>query len=241
MALQNITAGDDFLNGGIIGAEAAGASSSLPFWDKNTDGYEGDTYSRDPYELVTLGEFQLPGRCTVEALPERLFDRQKVRDRDGAALILRGYLPGPIDLEWTIWTPEQWKKAQVVLSELWPKAGKLADTQKGKTAAGSQADVADMAALPISHPMLQVVNVQRVVIRGISVPKPGSIPGSYVINIKCLEYVPTSKKKTDAKAKGVPKPPLADVPNARNAPGNPPSATAGSTTGAPVPPQSGSR
>jgi hypothetical protein len=176
----------------------------IPFWGRSArsgHGYDGPLYAPNPHDVVQLGNEKLPGICSVEALPEHIYDRQKADGRDGATLILRGYLPGPIDITWTIWTEEQWQKAQEIIAKIWRKPGKLAQASAGKKAASSdEVAMTEERAIDIRHPGLQLLGVQRVVILGISPLRQGPQPQARVINIKCLEYVPspaTGKVKTN--------------------------------------------
>jgi hypothetical protein len=220
----------------------------LPFWGRSLrpgHGFEGPLYATNPHDVVQLGDEKLPGTCSVEALPEHVYDRQKVEGRDGATLVLRGYLPGPIDIEWTLWTEEQWEKAQEVIAKIWRKPGKLAPSEGGSkktAAAAAEATVVEERALDIRHPGLQLLGVQRVVIRGISPPKRGPVPQSRVINIKCLEYVPTPKKKqkpTKVAGSASKLAPVASFLQPKNGLGPSPSATDAKPFGPAPPPQKG--
>lgn len=173
----------------------------LPFWGstlRRGHGYDGPLYAPNSHDVLVLGNEKLPGTARVDALPEHVYDRQKAQGRDGATLVLRGYLPGPIDIEWTLWTEEQWEKAQEIIPKIWRKPGKLAPPSEGEKkskAALSEAEAAKVEerALDIRHPGLLWLNVERVVIKGISPPKPGSVPQSRVVHIKCIEFVPPPK------------------------------------------------
>jgi hypothetical protein len=176
---------------------------SEPFWITDTSaGFDGPIYAKNPHRTVFLGGLQLPGLCTVKATPSVQFDRQKVSGGDGASIILRGYLPGPIDIDCEIWLPGQWEIWQDIQDKIWTKPGKLAGAEKKKgSALAAGAKIAEREALDIQHPALRKLGIQRVVLVGISLPEPGSIPQSRVIRLKCMEYVATKVNAT-AKVKG---------------------------------------
>ncbi len=176
----------------------------VPFWVSDTSrGFDGPVYAKNPHETIFIGGLQLPGICKVTALPSQQVDRQKVSGGDGATIIVRGYLPGPVDVECEMWLPSQWEVFQNVQAQIWTKPGKLAGVEKAKGKAAVQAAaIAEREALDIAHPALQALSISRVVVVGISLPTPGQIPQSRVVHIKCLEFVPTPKTKATAKIKG---------------------------------------
>src|ERR1044072_7775866 len=131
-----------------------------PFWGRLPElGYDGPVYASSPDDQVSLGGDMLPGLCQVDTLPEHVYERQKVDGRDGATLTMRGYLPGPIDIECRIWTKEQWDVLQAIIAKVWRKPGKLAavDTAAKKTGTNADAAVAEENAVDIAHYALQAV------------------------------------------------------------------------------------
>jgi hypothetical protein len=65
-----------------------------------------------------------------------------------------------------------------------------------------------------------------VVVLGVSVLEKGSVEGSKVIKIKCVEYVPTEAKAKTKTAKGSANVPIApELKTARNQAGEPPDKT----------------
>jgi hypothetical protein len=177
----------------------------LPFWCLNTsEGFDGSLYAKNPDELVVLDGKKLPGVATVKAAPTQQFDLQKINGGDGASVVLRGYLPGPIEIEVVIWTIEQWERWQEIFPAIWRKPGKLATKSVGsgkkekaaaKVAARAGAVAAQQAALTIYHPYLSQFGITRVVVTGISLPEKGPAEQSRVIRIKCMEYTPVPPGK----------------------------------------------
>lgn len=179
-----------------------------PFWSQNLEGFEGPLYAPDPWDTCSLGGLRLPGIIEVSALPTQAADIQQPNDRDGAAIVMRGYLPGPVDIKITIWTPRQWEVYQQVLAKLWKKPGKIAPTKlpPGKAAALARAGAteAEEAALDIIHPALNgALGIKSIVILGVGVPTPTDRPKQgRVVHWKCEEYVPTARRKATSKVKG---------------------------------------
>lgn len=180
-----------------------------PFWDRNESGYEGEVYAPNPVNTVEIGGIQLPGRCTLRAIPEHVYDNQKIAGYDGSDLVLRGYLPGPIDLEMLIWTPSQWREAQIAIRTLYRKPLKdsaavdVVDeeeliaraenkTRRSQGLSEARRKLAEARALDIKHPWLGLLDLKRVVIKGISLPEPGPEPQTWIINWKLQEFVPVN-------------------------------------------------
>ncbi len=188
-----------------------------PFWASSTKGYEGPVYAPNSHDTVRLKGMYLPGVCKVKALPTQDFSREKAPGRDGGTIIMQGYLPGPIDIEMMIWTKEQWDIWQGIIKEIWRKPGKISagfsdrgtefDTAGSKKAAersqiAAGAALAEDRAIAISAPQLQPYDISRVVVTGISLPEPGPVPQSRIINIKCMEFVPPPPKAVTTRMKG---------------------------------------
>lgn len=176
----------------------------LPFWLTRSDGIDGTLYPKNAWDATFLGPYRLPGICRVKCAPKIEFDRQKVNGRDGAAIILRGYLPGPIEIECKIWTAEQWTTFQEIAPKIWKKPGKVAIKGKDKSAAAAVAGAAatEQAALDISHPATLLWGVRSVVVTGVSAPEDGPEVGTKIIRIQCIEFVATSKKPATRNTKG---------------------------------------
>ncbi len=180
----------------------------VPFWALNTSaGYMGPVYAANPADLCILGGHKLPGICKLKALPSQEISRQKVPGRDGATILWRGYVPGPIDLECLVWLPRQWEILQGIIAEVWQKpgkslAGKGATKKESIKALEKQVLIAERAAMDIAHPYLQDIGITRVIVAGISLPEEGPAPQSRTVNFKLLEYVPPQPRTALAKAKG---------------------------------------
>lgn len=163
--------------------------SEIAFWDeysKFVDGVftgpgVGPLYSDNPWDVVMFtvgGAFVLlPGICKAHGFPTIGIDKKASKGRDGLAFNVNGYIPGPVEIESTIWTLEQWSKWQEIIPRIWrrPNAGSV----KGSS-----------LAINISYPSLQFAGINSVVIIGISPPQKGSFAQSMVIKLKALEFVP---------------------------------------------------
>lgn len=178
------------------------------FWGRGTQGYEGPLYSSNPHDIVILGGLKLPGICEVKALPTQEYGREKAPGREGASIILQGYLPGPIDISVLMWTPRQWEVFQDVMDLVWQPSGKISAgfSKRGqqfyssidKTSADASqikrgAALAEQRAISIAHPALQEAHITKVVVTGRSLPERGPFPQSRIVNIKCLEFVQSPK------------------------------------------------
>jgi hypothetical protein len=182
---------------------------AIPFWDEFSEGYEGDVYPRQEWNRVQLGGFVLPGKCEVDGSAKHRIDVQTANGRDGGVLIERGYQPGTLDIDMTLWTPLQWSTWNAMRPSIFRRAGKLDvnDTKK-KGATAAQIDLTEKAALPIVHPGAESIDIHSVLVEQITLPRPGQQRGSKVITIKCIEYVPPSKVKATRKAAGIAAPPI---------------------------------
>lgn len=179
--------------------------TSSIFWGRDRRGYEGQLFAQNLVDTVFLKGLQLPGICTVKALPTQIVDMHKAPGGNGAVLLAQGYLPGPIDIEVLLWTDEQAAHFEKVLAEIWEPPNKIGQRAKEKQAAEitrSAAKLAERNAIAVVHPHLNRWNIQRVVVTGVSLPERGPQPGSRVINIKCMEFVPPAAENATRKFKG---------------------------------------
>lgn len=171
---------------------------ALPFWSRVTStGYEGDLYSNNPETLIILAGHKLPGVSRVRPAPEHQVDLQKTNGGDGASLVIRGYMPGPIEIETLIWTPPQWDAMQAVIAAVWRKPGKLAitDQKTNDKLSKEQTKAAQTAAVDVEHPYLALLGITKLIVKGIGTPEPGPAEQSRIVRFKCIEYVPTPKGK----------------------------------------------
>lgn len=218
----------------ILAAGQVAQQRLIPFWDEyrvfadengvtTSSSAEGPLYM-PPWNSVFLDHKQLPGVCKVHGQPTIGIDKKATKGRDGLVFTVNGYLPGPIEIESKIWTPEQWAKWQEILPSIWrrPTSGSV----KGST-----------LAIDIACPAFQLAGINQVVIVGISPPEPGDIPQSMIIKLKALEFVPPGARN-DKTVKPKPNHPTDDkrfpVLNAPAPPsqaGNPPTGERPSTLG----------
>lgn len=182
---------------------------STPFWSTNLEGFEGAVYSANPWDVVTIAGEKLPGICRVTAPQSKYkIDSQSVNGIDGGALVLRGYQPGALGVDCTIWTPAQWAKLEAIIKKVWEKPGKIAgDAPSGKSKGGAQdaaaARLAEKRAYDIVHPALQLLGITRVVIESISTPEPGPAPQSMVVSFRLQEFVAAVAKPQAASGRKV--------------------------------------
>lgn len=156
------------LPGTAVGTDATGKVISIS--------PEGALYAPNVWDQVWLNWQQLPGKCSAKGLPMLAIDKKKAGGVDGATITVQGYLPGPIEIESLIWTPQQWTKWQEIIDFIWRKP-----TQR-------KSKVSELA-VQISAPGLDWLGIKLAVVLGMTPPEDGPIRGSKVIKIKSLEYV----------------------------------------------------
>ncbi len=202
----------------------------LPYWDVGVvDGDtvefgEGETYAANTWDLVKLGDMILPGLCTVKCQPTREVDKKKRHGSDGAKITVYGYLPGDVIITVMIWTPNQWKEWQKITSVLWPRAGKPAANP-----------------FDIRHPETDLWGIKSVTLVSPSSSTKGSVEGSRMWTLKCIEQSEPVKKSTTKTLKGstVELHPVFKGKGELNAAGEPPSKTSTGPKGAKRKPEGG--
>ncbi len=219
-------------NGGSEGPDALKTKIALHIWEiqegtkrlsalgdasieDDLSGGEGPPQAASKWDRCKLGDYDLPGICRVTAAPTRQVDKKKHAGKDGARITLKGYDPGPVTIEVTIWTKEQLTLLEKAVAGLWKPPGKEATGP------------VDIIAYELG--ILKIRSVQLV---SPSALRPGPKPGSRVMNLNCLEFVEPkstgtktpkgSKARVDDRIKG--KHPLNEL-------GDPPSKTASGPEG----------
>ena len=188
--------------------------SDVPFWDlfNVTDGKvfapgsEGFDYDEtSPWSQLTLKGNRLPGTITLTGSATHRIDVQKSNGVDGGTLIERGYVPGKFDIDMKIWTESHWDLWKDIYPQIFRRPAKV-DVNDAKTkkagATATQIDVTSKAALPISHPVLDLMGISSCLVESIAMPRPGPELGTQIITIKCIEYVPPTKKSAIRKTTG---------------------------------------
>lgn len=167
----------------------------IPFWDTPLENNAADAeggggigllYQENPWDTLFLKGVQIPGKCTVKALPTIKFDEKKPPGHDGLTITAQGYIPGPVDIEILLWTAKQWTTYQEVRGQLWttPRRG------------------GQIKAMDIRSPATDDAQIKSIVIKGWSLPEAGSVFGTMVVKIKAVEFLPSDKKtKTHTVAK----------------------------------------
>jgi hypothetical protein len=185
----------------------------------------------DPWSLAFLAGDPLPGINKVHGLPTLAFDRKKSAGVDGAVLTVNGYLPGPIEFEFLMWTQQQWEWfLDVIAPKVWrtPKKRGRVTVTAAQLDSDPANDPLGVAALTITSPGLSTWRIAAAVIIGVSVPEPGPQPQTLLVKLKSNELVfPDGKKATTTPKKAARNVPLApEVDPSANRPGRaPPSQT----------------
>lgn len=197
--------------------------AGLAFWDEPAAGAvdaggdpilygTGPTFAPNAWDVVFLGGDPLPGIAEVDGSPKIQFDKKKPPGADGLTVTGQGYLPGPVDIELTLWTQEQWDFFQAMAGKIW------VTPNKGQP----------VKALDISHPAFDLWKVNKVIVESVSVPKRGKIPGSISIKIRCVQFLPPGAKNRTSTPRSTENAPLDGKVDfaknkAKNAGGDPPS------------------
>lgn len=189
------------------------APSQIVFWSPNAPG-TGPTFLSNPWDFAVFNHSQLPGFWKVHGLPTLAIDKKKHAGTDGLAITANGYIPGPVEIEGLLWTPDQWANMQAIAPSIWRRPTKDA---------GHKFPVA--LAATIEHPALALWGISKFVVVGVSPPEPGSIRQSMMIKIKGIEFVPLDKT-TRTKTAGNPVPLAQQLrPTPGTAPAAPPDQT----------------
>jgi len=98
-----------------------------------TPGCDGPTYASNPWDRVDLGlktllqfngQPRTPGIARVRVDKFRDVDKKKAAGNDGARITIHGVEPAEVEIELTIWTPEQFRQLVQLWSILFPPASK---------------------------------------------------------------------------------------------------------------------
>lgn len=160
-------------------------------------GFTGDVYAKNPWDVVTIqGTTKTPGLCEVKVNKGRDLDKKKASGSDGARVTFHGIDPAQVELEITIWTPEQLKKLEELWKQIFP--------QSNKRPKGTSPNEPWPPAFDVEHPALKRHAVKSLVFIKGEGPDPGRFPKSRSFRISAIEFLPPKKSKasTPVKSKG---------------------------------------
>lgn len=148
--------------------------AEIPFWDIPV-GYEGDVYLDNPWDTITIGGRQMPGKCvSCKCKPSRKMDTKDEPGTNSRNPTFHGYKGSPVNITIAVWTPEQWEILQKEMKILWPPGAKQ-----------------NPQALDIYHPTTALYSIRSILIIDVDEPKDEpSIRGAKSINISALEFLP---------------------------------------------------
>lgn len=182
----------------VPGLESNGLSTSgnattmvrrqIPFWEDPPATLDPSNAQLSPWDVVVLGGQALPGICSVTGKRGKRYDLKKVKGSDFAKLTKQGYEPAEIRITERIWTRQQFYALQLIMPMLEAPTKVSAD--------------GTVAALEIRHPALDLRSINSVVVKEISLLRPGSMKGVFEMDITCLEYKPPSKTNSTATVDG---------------------------------------
>lgn len=144
-------------------------------------GFEGDTFAKNPENLVKFGggsapfasagqDLVLPGICTVHCDKEYASDKKKPVGSNGARRTMHGVDDADIEIECLIWTPEQLRQ----LRNIWPI---LFPGNKGA-----------QQARDVSHPTFTLHGVKSMLVLRGRGPDRGPVVNSRIFTITGAEF-----------------------------------------------------
>lgn len=143
-----------------------------------------ETYASHPWDRALVANIALPGICAVlDGLTEIGIDNKNPDGKDGSAITVKGYRPGPFVISCTVWTEEQWEILQGIIGRVWRRPEK-------------RAKVADVA-IAVHHPALELYGIASAVLQGMTFPRDVPFDGAKTIHFKFLEnFAPGAKRQT---------------------------------------------
>ena len=136
------------------------------------------TAGKDPtpqlgaWDVVDVAGVVLPGLAKVAGPGvEHAIDIKKSPGKNGATITDLGRSLGKFTITLILWSTSQWdefKKARGMLQPL-SRTGQL-------------------QALKVRHPAINVLGIDSLYFTRVGVPRPGSIVGSYEVELECLEF-----------------------------------------------------
>lgn len=152
------------------------------------------TFSDHPWDVVWIGSPRraLPGICKImDGGTEIGIDAKNPDGKDGAAITVKGYRPGPFEISCTVWTARQWVELLAVLEAIWRRPNKELKTRQVD---GRKTTVSDIA-VGVYHPALEMYGITSCVVKGPTFPTDGPFDGARTVRIKCVQNVPPGKKR----------------------------------------------
>lgn len=169
-----------------FGRAGADGGPSGPIYAEDAVLGDGSAIGK-PHDTVKFAGIRLPGICEVKGIAQLQVDNKKGKGLDGSTITITGYQPGPFEVSCKTWTDPQWDVLQAAIADLW-----TAPTKKSKL---------QSVAVDVVHPWLQLLKIKSCAIVGVSLPEPGPEVGTKIVRFKCIENVPSKKKKVKT-AKG---------------------------------------
>lgn len=151
----------------------------------------GPTYMPNPWDTAWVNGEQIPGLVVVDGAVKLQIDKsKKAQGKDGITLTSNGLLPGPVDIDITLWTEDQWEAFIAIRRTIWIKPN------RGEA----------VRVVTIDHPAFALWDINQVMIESPSVPKRGPIPQTMLIKLRCLQFLPPvagNRKKATKTPKAV--------------------------------------
>jgi hypothetical protein len=170
----------------------------IPFWETpdaealpngQLAGYEGKDFPDNPWDQLLLNGAPVPGVSTVKCVPKIRLRTNKTVGHDGGPTIEEGHEAAGVMIAIKIWTPTQWLKLLDILAEIWRRPG-------------SPIPAGDKKAVRIWHPACAMWGVAAVLLESPESPDPGPEPGTKVVKIKAVQYIPPKQRNVTRAAKG---------------------------------------
>lgn len=138
-----------------------------------------------PWDCVTVGKRQLPGIARVSGRGRSYgLEQKKSSGKDGATVTSHGKRLAEFTITLILGaSPSDWADFKAVLPLLQPVSGGV------------------LQAVSVSHPGLNSMGIDSMKVDEIDIPHPGSVVGTFEVNIKCLEHRPAQNMAGKGTAK----------------------------------------
>ena len=157
----------------------------------SSNGQTSGLPQRTPYDIVKLGDFEIPGVSSVQIEARRKIQIESARQSHGARVVDSGLDLARITITTRYFTPEDHDQMDKLIEEFRTKLG-IKTPQNTNTVNG----------FPIIHPNTIAHNIQYVYIESIEGPVQFQPPAYSQIVFKCIETRPVKKSNANTVKEG---------------------------------------
>lgn len=150
----------------------------IPFWVSTE-------YGNSLWDELFLGSDSWPGRWKITPKKDRAIEQAKQKGVDGVTLTDNGFNAGTLQAEGVLWLETQWEDFQLIYPNYDPQKPGVSRTP-----------------LSVYHPVLELMGIDSVYLKGISISPPGA-GGIVTVTLDLLQWFPATKAaQTKGKIKG---------------------------------------